>query len=133
MLGRCVGFSTSRTGVRRELPDAAGTLHHAVHHGQDLQARAVVHRAGGGELRRPAFDKLGRYVLEAHLAESGQQVRFRDRLVVADGRRLALAVMLDPPQVLGERVGEARASPKPCICRAFAMPEEGLEPPTRGL
>ena len=28
---------------------------------------------------------------------------------------------------------EAKAKGMPLICRTFSMPEEGLEPPTRGL
>ena len=131
---RCVwtGFSTSRDRVARQLPHAPGALHHAVEHGEDLELGAVVHPAAGGQAGGPALDALGRDVLEAARPEGGEQVGVDDRVVVAHGRRLARAVVLDPAQVLGSGVGERRAGADHARQRAAARLVEDVAQPRLG-
>ena len=64
-------------------------------------------------MRQPARQprRVGRDVLELQLAERRQQVVADHRVVVAQRRRLALAVDLDVAQVLRGCVGERRAGP----------------------
>ncbi len=66
------------------------------------------------------------------VAEGGEEVRLDDRVVVAHGRRLAGAVVLDPAQVLGRRVGERRAGADHPGQRAAARLVEQVAQPRLG-
>jgi hypothetical protein len=63
-------------------------------------------------VRRPALDSVWRQILETHIAEMRQDVVAEDRVVVAQRRRLPLAILLDVAEVLatGVRDGHARAN-----------------------
>jgi hypothetical protein len=74
-----------------------------------LQA-AKARRQSWIEREAPAVDLVGRDVLEDRVAERGEHIR--------DTKRFR---------------GTAPKRRKAPICWAFVMPEEGLEPPTRGL
>ena len=116
-----------RVGV--ELPDAARTLHEPVEDDDDLLLGAVGQRTIAPELARPALDELRRDVLQAPSAERRQQVVAHDRPRIADGARLALAVVLEEAQVLGAGVVERRAGAHGPGQRARARPDEhGVEP-----
>jgi hypothetical protein len=118
--------------VARELPHALGALHHAVENGEDLELRAVVHPPADGEAGGPALDSLGRDVLESHLSEGGKEVGVEDRVVVAHRGRFAGAVVLDPAQVLGRRVGEGGAGADHAGQRAAARLVEQVAQPRLG-
>jgi hypothetical protein len=68
-----------------------------------------VREASCGERGRPCFDLLGTDVLQALLAEGRQQVGAHDRLVAAQRRGLAGAVLLQPAHVVRGCVGERGA------------------------
>jgi hypothetical protein len=63
----------------------------------------------GAEPARPPLDLLLGDVLEPALAERRQQVIADDRARVADGRRLALAIVALVTEVLLGRLGRSRA------------------------
>ncbi len=56
-----------------------------------------------GDRRLPALEQLRRDVLEPELAQ-GADDQARRRAVVGERRRLAVAVVLSPPQPLGRRI-----------------------------
>ena len=114
--------------VVAELVDPTSAFEHAVEDREDLGLRSVADRQG----RLPRLDALGREVLEAQGAESGQQVRPDDRAVVDDRGGLAVEVELDVAQVLVAGVGERGAGADHAGERSRArLREDVVEPGLR--
>jgi hypothetical protein len=83
------------------------SLEDPVEQREHLDPRSV--REGRGELTPPAFDLCRREILDRYVPERRQEMSAHDRAVVAQRGRLALAVDLEPRQVLLGCLGERHA------------------------
>ena len=93
--------------VDRQLPDRLRAPEDAVQDDEPLVLRAS--RQVRAERRAPGLDHRRRDVLDALGAEPRHQVRLDDRAVVAQRRRLAVALVGGVAQELRGRIGERRA------------------------
>jgi hypothetical protein len=102
---RRTGFLEVLRRVERQAVGPLRSLHDAEEDRHDLDLRPVAHL-------QPALPGLAvclRDVLDQDVGEVGQQVCAQDRAVVAQRGGLALAVDLQPVQVLLAGIGEAHA------------------------
>src|SRR5690242_7925057 len=113
--------------------ELAGPFHHAVEDRDRLLSRPVGHHAlWVGLVRVPTFDSFGREVLEADVGEMREDVVAEDRVVIAERRRLSLAVSLDVAEVLGAGVRDRRSRADQPGQRAGGGPGERSAEPGLG-
>jgi len=118
-----------RRGVARQPVHLLRAAENAVQLSQQLVLRPRATREG----RPPAFDVAGSEVIEAPVAERGDQPAVDARPVRAQSRGLARAVVLDVTQPLPRSVGEghARAS-LPRQRPRFGLLQHAAQPRLRG-
>jgi len=96
-------------GIDRQVPDGLRAPEHAVQDDEPFVLRACCQPRA--ERRAPRLDRRRRDVLDALLAEPWDEMRLDDRAVVAQCRRLAVALVGGVAQELGGRIGERRPRP----------------------